>query len=196
MAHARRIFAALAVFGLALTGCGSESPEAARDRPGLDALREYRSLRVPTEAPDPVAVSIPAIGIDGPLTRTGLNDDRTLEVPDFGDMSWFAGGVAPGDPGPAAILGHVDTRRGPDVFYRLHELRPGDTITVTAKGDKSLTFVVDRVEQHAKAKFPTKKVWLPTAKPQLRLITCGGEFDRAERSYRDNVIAFASLRHE
>lgn len=45
-------------------------------------------------------------------------------------MSWFAKGTAPGDPGPAVILGHVDTRSGPDVFYRLHELSKGDKITV------------------------------------------------------------------
>lgn len=198
--------ASLAAAALLLAGCdlgddpgagGGSGPgrAATTDSPDkLNAVRGYRSLRASDPAPAPVAVSIPAIGIDGPLSKTGLNDDRTLEVPEYGSMSWFDKGTAPGEPGPAAILGHVDTRKGPDVFHLLHELSKGDEIAVKSKSDKSFVFVVDRVEQHAKKRFPTEVVWLPSAEPQLRLITCGGEFNRAERSYRDNVIVFASLR--
>lgn len=210
MTRTPRLLAALAALALLLTGCAQgEDPGAGGGGSGpgraattdsvpapdkLDAVRGYRSLRAPEPAPAPVAVSIPAIGIDGPLSKTGLNDDRTLEVPQYGNMSWFEKGTAPGEPGPAAILGHVDTRKGPDVFHRLHELSKGDEITVKSKGDRSFVFVVDRVEQHAKKRFPTEVVWLPSAEPQLRLITCGGEFNRSARSYRDNIIVFASLR--
>jgi sortase (surface protein transpeptidase) len=160
---------------------------------GLDAVRRYRSVREQERAAAPAAIAIPALGIEDQLTRTGLNEDRTLEVPDFGDISWFAGGTVPGDPGPAAILGHVDSRTGPDVFFRLHELAAGDEVTVTDEDGVARTFVVDRVEQHAKDEFPTESVWLPTPDAELRLITCGGDFDTRERSYRDNIIVFASL---
>ncbi|MGH3949824.1 MAG: class F sortase [Pseudonocardiaceae bacterium] len=187
----------LALLGGCSAGAGEESGDSIAAIPlpeGLDPVRDHRSVRVQELAADPTSVSIPALDIDGPLTKTGLNDDRTLEIPEFGDMSWFERGVTPGDPGPAAILGHVDTRSGPDVFYRLHELTPGDEIIVESEDGESLTFVVNRVEQHAKETFPTEAVWLPTSKPELRLITCGGDFDNRERSYRDNVIAFASLK--
>ncbi|WP_317492968.1 class F sortase [Haloechinothrix sp. LS1_15] len=185
----------------ACAGGGDRSPDtgaaagstAVADSPDLDAARDYRSAREPESVGDPVAVSIPAIGVDGPLTRTGIDDDRELEVPDFGDMSWYEDGTAPGAPGPAAILGHVDTRDGPDVFYRLHELEPGDAVVVDTENGESLEFVIDRVEQHPKDEFPTEKVWLPSAEPRLQLITCGGEFDRDAESYRDNIIAFATL---
>ncbi|MBA0127115.1 class F sortase [Haloechinothrix sp. YIM 98757] len=192
-----------ALLALALTSCGSgndagagaataDESNAIPAPSGLDAAREYRSVREADPVADPVAVAIPAIDVDGPLTRTGI-DDRELEVPDFGDMSWFESGTAPGDPGPAAILGHVDTRKGPDVFYRLHELEPGDSVVVDTADGESLEFVIDRVEQHDKDEFPTENVWLPGSEPRLHLITCGGEFDRSAGSYRDNVIAFATL---
>ncbi|MPZ00725.1 MAG: class F sortase [Actinophytocola sp.] len=206
MARRHRIIAPIIGLLLLLAGCcddaatdqqaGGDSPAgtAAAAPPDLDALKSYRAVRTPESVPDPVAIDIPAIDVNGKLTKTALNSDRTLEVPEFGDMSWFAKGSAPGEPGPAAILGHVDNKQGPDVFYRLKDMSQGDKITVTAKGGKKLVFVVDRVEQHAKKKFPTEKVWLPTAKPELRLITCGGEFNRNRDSYRDNIIVFASLR--
>ncbi|GAA5122776.1 class F sortase [Haloechinothrix salitolerans] len=207
MKRGHRILAPIIGLLLLLAGCAGEANPAdqraggdsaagtaAAAAPNLDAVKSYRAVRTPDSVPEPVAINIPAIGVSGKLTQTGLNKDRTLEVPEFGDMSWFANGAAPGEPGPAAILGHVDSKTGPDVFYRLREMSPGDKITVTAKGGEKLVFVVDRVEQHAKKKFPTEKVWLPTAKPELRLITCGGEFNRNRDSYRDNIIVFASLR--
>lgn len=197
-----RILPLLAVLAL-LAGCAStqanqhSGPERSTAAPeasaGSDALRSYRSVREPDAAAGPASVSIPAIGVKGPLTKTGIEKDRTLQVPEFGKMSWYTGSAKPGDPGPAAILGHVDTREGPDVFYRLHELSRGDRIVVGTRDGDKLTFVVDRLEQHRKDRFPTEKVWLPGSEPQLRLITCGGDFDRAERSYRDNIIVFASL---
>jgi len=203
MARRHRILAPFVGLLLLLTACGGDDDQSTTDSPGntttgpsLGAVESYRSVRVPESVPEPVAVSIPAIDVSGPLTETGLNKDRSLEVPEFGELSWFAEGAAPGEPGPAAILGHVDTESGPDVFYRLRELSTGDRVIVTVKGGKKLVFVVGRVEQHAKTRFPTEKVWLPTAEPELRLITCGGEFDQSRDSYRDNIIAFASLHEE
>ena len=50
-----------------------------------------------------------------------------------------------------------------------------------------------RVEQYSKDTFPTERVYGDIDHAGLRLITCGGEFDRAARSYRDNVVVYASL---
>lgn len=203
MARRHRILAPIVGLLLLVTACGGDNDQSTRDNPGnttagpsLGAVESYRSVRVPESVPEPVAVSIPAISVSGPLTETGLNDDRSLEVPEFGELSWFAEGAAPGEPGPAAILGHVDNKSGPDVFYRLRQLSTGDRVIVTVESGEKLVFVVGGVERHAKTKFPTEKVWLPTAEPELRLITCGGEFDQSRDSYRDNIIAFASLHEE
>jgi LPXTG-site transpeptidase (sortase) family protein len=98
--------------------------------------------------------------------------------------------VAPGDPGPALIAGHVDSRTGPAVFYRLHQLGAGDVVQVQ-RGGRWLSFRVVSTEQYAKDEFPTDKVYRPTPGPELRLITCGGEFNHARRSYRDNIVIYA-----
>jgi sortase (surface protein transpeptidase) len=107
---------------------------------------------------------------------------------------WYAPGTRPGDPGSAVILGHVDSKRGPAVFYRLRELRRGDLVEVTGADGTSVRFAVDRVEQFDKRRFPTDEVYYPTLTPELRLVTCGGEFDATAGHYRSNIIVFATRR--
>ncbi len=146
---------------------------------------------------EPTRVLVPSIGVDAEVIRLGLNPDRTLEVPsDFSQAGWWTGGSMPGEDGPAVVAGHVDSRSGPAVFFRLRELTPGDIITLADDEGQQVRFVVDRVEQHPKDDFPTDAVYGPTEEPTLRLITCGGSFDRSVRSYRDNIVVFATLAEE
>jgi sortase (surface protein transpeptidase) len=159
----------------------------------------------PTEAADepadrvaePVSVSVPAIDVRSDLLTLGLNDDGTVEVPPLGrddQAGWYEPGPAPGAVGPAVILGHVDSAEwGPGVFFDLGALTEGDEIRVGRADGTVAVFAVDRVERHPKDDFPTIEVYGNTDDPQLRLITCGGDFDGAARSYEDNVIVFASL---
>ena len=93
--------------------------------------------------------------------------------------------------GPAVLAGHVDSTAGPAVFWRLRDLAPGDEVLVDRADGTTARFTVTRVERHPKDAFPTDEVYGPTTGAELRLITCGGEFDRAARSYRDNVVVFA-----
>jgi len=142
----------------------------------------------------PVRLAIPAIGVATRLVRLGLEPDGAKQVPgDFGAAGWFAGGPAPGQLGPAVIAGHVDSRTGPAVFYRLRDLRPGDRVEVLRADGSLARFAVERVGQYPKARFPTDDVYYPTLTPRLRLVTCGGSFDREAHSYRSNVIVFAKL---
>jgi sortase (surface protein transpeptidase) len=117
-----------------------------------------------------------------------------MQVPgDFATAGWFAGGPAPGQLGPAVIAGHVDSRIGPAVFYRLRDLRPGDRIGVVRADGSRLGFVVEQARSYPKAAFPTGAVFGPVPSAALRLITCAGDFDRARGSYRDNLVVFARL---
>ena len=147
--------------------------------------------------PEPVSVSVPAIGVTSDLLRLGLNDDDTVEVPPLGpddQAGWYERGPAPGAIGPAVLLGHVDSaEHGPGVFFELGALQPGDAVEVTRTDGSVAVFSVDRVETHPKDDFPTIEAYGNTPDAQLRLITCGGDFDSSVRSYEDNVIVFATL---
>ena len=141
----------------------------------------------------PVRVEIPAIGVSSSLVRLGLNPDRTMEVPgDFQVAGWFTGAPQPGQLGPAVIAGHVDSRTGPAVFYRLRDLRPGDQIRVVRADRRVVRFKVDSLASYPKQSLPPDAVYGATTTPALRLITCAGTFDRSSRSYRDNLVVSAT----
>ncbi|UUI66496.1 class F sortase [Cellulomonas wangsupingiae] len=142
----------------------------------------------------PVRLQIPAIGVDSELMRLGLQDDGTLEVPPAGfPAGWYDGAPTPGELGPAVIAGHVDWASGPGVFYELANLAVGDEIRVTRTDGTAPVFQVTAVEEHPKDQFPTDAVYGDIDHAGLRLITCGGEWDRTVRHYEANVVVFAEL---
>jgi sortase (surface protein transpeptidase) len=141
----------------------------------------------------PVRVEVPAIGVSSPLVRLGLNQDGTMQVPGDDQVAgWFTGGPQPGQLGPAVIAGHVDSRTGPAVFYRLRDLRPGDQIRVVRADRRVVRFRVDSLASYPKQSLPGEEVYGATTAPVLRLITCAGTFDRAQRSYRENLVVSAT----
>lgn len=145
----------------------------------------------------PVSVDIPSIAARSTLVPLGIDARGALQVPPVQtpmQAGWFTGAPTPGEVGPALIVGHVDGNRQPGIFYRLDDLRPGDPILVRRADNTTALFAVEQVEQVAKANFPTARVYGNTDAADLRLITCGGSFDPAARSYRDNIIVFAALR--
>jgi sortase (surface protein transpeptidase) len=152
-----------------------------------------------TPVPPPVHLDIPRIGVDTALIPLGLNEDGTVMVPPVDPRApagWYRHLAAPGEPGPAVLLGHVDSYRGPAVFSRLAELRPGDGLSVRRADGSVVAFVVESVRTHPKSEFPTEAVYGQTDSSVLRLITCGGAFDRAQRTYLSNVIVYAVLAAE
>lgn len=169
----------------------TSAPVAVDASDGPDAPADPQAPQEPSVAA-PVRVVIPAIDVDAELVALGLNDDNSMEVPNFGLAGWYEPGPRPGAPGPAVIAAHVDSVAGPDVFYRLRELGQGDEITVELSDGEEAIFEVDRSEQQRKDDLPVDRIWNDTDDVVLRLITCGGEFDRSQRSYESNVIVYAS----
>jgi hypothetical protein len=168
-------------------GAGGAPPVERPDRPdGAPAFV------VPAPSP-PVRVEIPAIGVDSDLVDLGLEPDGAMEAPaDYDRAGWFTPGPEPGQPGPAVIAGHVDSQAGPAVFHRLRDLAPGDEVRVHRQDGSVVTFTVTGRRRYPKDAFPTDAVYGPVPGPELRLITCGGDFDRAEREYQDNVVVYAT----
>lgn len=141
----------------------------------------------------PVRIGIPALGIHTRLI--GLRKERSgaLQVPeDAQQAGWYSQGFAPGDDGPAVIVGHVDSYRGPGIFHRLETMAEGELISIRRADGSLAVFQVQSVESYAKRDFPTERVYRGDGEPGLRLVTCGGEFDRGAGSYLNNVVVYAS----
>jgi Sortase domain len=142
----------------------------------------------------PVTLSIPAIGLNVPLSQLGLNSNGTVEVPtNFQEPGWYRFGPSPGQLGSAVILGHVDSYLGPAVFFKLRTLRPGDQVEVALANGVTTHFVVREVAMYAKAQFPTVLVYGSHGYSGLQLVTCGGVFDTQTRHYLSNVVVYTSL---
>ena len=106
---------------------------------------------------------------------------------------WFTGSPTPDEHGPAVIAAHVDWNHAPGVFFHLRDLEPGAEVAVDRADGTTARFEVLEVEQYPKDAFPTERVYGDIDHAGLRLITCGGSFDRTARSYRDNVVVYAGL---
>jgi sortase (surface protein transpeptidase) len=130
--------------------------------------------------------------MDTALERLGRAPDGTVEVPRrWSRAGWYAEGARPGQSGSAVVLGHLDSPTGPAVFARLSTLRRGDQVVVARADRTAATFVVEEVRHHDRDRFPTVDVYFPTARPTLRLVTCGGRYVKSAGGYQQNVIVFA-----
>ncbi|WP_067461351.1 class F sortase [Actinomadura macra] len=185
------IGAALVLFGLARGG----PPDVPGGGPS--GTSSVTRAAAPMARSSPVRIRIPAIGVDAPVLSLGLNADGTVQEPSLKQpwlTSWYNGGAAPGERGPAAFYGHVDSRAsGPAVFYELGHLKRGARVEVLRQDGRTAIFQITSIEQVPKSRFPTERVYGRTSDPTIRVMTCGGEFDPVKRSYKDNIIAYGVL---
>jgi Sortase domain len=193
IAGAVLILAGTAAVGVAF-GSQMHAPQPPRSQAGVTG----GSSRGPSLARSlPVSVHIPAIGVDSSLLHLGLNADGTVQVPsvtkDAGQAAWYKYSATPGQIGSSVIEGHVDSVRGPAVFFRLGALHRGDTIDVKLADGVTAVFRVTGVREYAKTRFPAKTIYGATNFAALRLITCGGAFDYATGHYLSSTVVFASL---
>ncbi|MCB8905476.1 MULTISPECIES: class F sortase [unclassified Streptomyces] len=163
-------------------------------RPAAGAERD-RPVPRPLPASDAARIRIPAIGIDVSLVPLELDGAGALRPPPATAPTvagWYADGTAPGAPGTAVVAGHVDTPLGPAVFHRLDSLSRGAGIEIDRVDGRTALFTVDAVELHPKDRFPDDKVYGGSGRPELRLITCGGEWS-SDTGYRANTVVYATL---
>lgn len=156
------------------------------------AVPAFHSVRTYQQVALPVRLRIPSQHIDTPLERLGQARDGTIAAPSGWQVAgWYDQGPRPGQRGPAVIVGHVDSRSGPAVFFRLSALRSGDAVYVDREDGSTARFLVTGRRQVPKNHFPADVVYSPTLRTSLLLMTCGGILDHATGHYRDNVIISA-----
>jgi hypothetical protein len=176
---------------------GPPSPAAAAYLPPVPAPGSV--FAAPLGGSQPVRIDIPDVDIHAVLVRVGLQADGSVGVPPLDQAqkaAWYDGSPSPGQAGPSIIDAHVDSRetkgfRG--AFYNLGEVQPGEQVQVTRSDHVVATFTVDSVQQAPKSAFPTSRVYGSVPYAALRLITCGGDFDYARGTYKDNTIVYAHM---
>jgi hypothetical protein len=147
-----------------------------------------------TERSTPTELQIPGIGLRVSLSTLGLNLDGTVQVPsNVQQPGWYRLGPSPGQLGSAVILGHVDSYRGPAVFFKLRSLVAGDPINVNLADGTSVQFKVTFVSTYLKSNFPDQAVYGPHGFSGLQLVTCGGTFDAHTGHYLSNIVVYSSL---
>lgn len=148
---------------------------------------QVRSAPVPTPQPAPQPlppdrISIPRIGVGWPVVL-GDNDN----LPRFRAVGWFMGSGWPGTPGNMVLFGHLGGRNG--TFMRLHELRPGDELSVfTAAGVARY-----RVREMHETTPDDVAVLAPTSGATATLITCSGPWDPVAQTNQRRLIVSADL---
>ncbi|MFC8262532.1 class F sortase [Streptomyces sp. NPDC057291] len=170
------------------------APAAAPPAPSAAVSPSPTGLFMPRS--NPTKLQIPSIAVNAPFTPLTIGASGHLNAPpphDTNLVGWYKGGVTPGERGAAIVAGHVDTTTGPAVFLQLQFVKQGATVDITRADGSVATFKVDSVEKFSKASFPNDLVYADTPNAQLRLITCGGTYDRKAKDYKDNVVVFAHL---
>lgn len=205
-----RLLTALA-WALLLLGLWLWGREATDVRPGEStaARGDVAAVGRPAGGPLPPAaeplrgalprrVDIPELGVRAPVVARGLDARGAIDPPPYdqaGVVGWYAAGVRPGAVGAALMVGHVDTETRPAVFYKLSTLEAGGTIRIARDDGGVAEFTVDDVAVVPRDRFDAHQAYgvREPGRAELRLITCGGTFDRATRSYTANVIVSAYL---
>ena len=176
MARPGRVVLAGAVTGLLLVAFG----------------KSYQTASKTTGSVVPQSIDIPSIDVEAPLMKLGLSKDGEVELPPYEKpklAGWYTGSAVPGDKGASVIIGHVDTKTAPAVFFKLRQIRKGEIVKVERSDGKVVKYKVDSIEQVSKEHFPAKRVYVEDG---LKLVTCGGKFDYAKGEYDDNIIVYAS----
>lgn len=140
---------------------------------------------------------IPAIEVNAPVEPVSVLPGGQLEVPkknQWEGVGWFEKGPQPGARGSAVIDGHLDRPGGvPAVFWRLHELHPGDTVQIVSASGKTLHFRVKAVQTYRPQDAPINKIFTDTSGTYLNLITCAGEWIAAEHQTSLRLVVYTTL---
>ncbi len=200
----RQAFSAVGIIllaiGLGMTlvsvASGVDSYTSSATRAVREVLETF-DLKEPMSYATPMRLRIPDIYVDTNFVELGLQENGEVEVPEgYEEVGWYTKGPTPGELGPAVVLGHVDSYKGPGVFLSLGQLRPGDYVYVDREDGTTATFRVTELERYDRSEFPKEKVYGNIDHAGLRLITCSGTFNRDAQEYNRVLVVYAVLVEE
>ncbi len=148
-------------------------------------------LATAVDAPTPATIEIESLEIEAPIVPVGIDADGAFDLPPGNEAGWYRFGPAPGAEGSAVLAAHVDWNGEPGAFFTLHEAEGGERLSVVYDDGSIVEFEIVSIEEYSKTELPLEELFTRDGEPQLALITCGGDFDRATRSYESNVVVIA-----
>jgi hypothetical protein len=190
----------LPLIAVVLVGCGA--PAASHD----DVAGAPAPAAKSVSGILPTAIRIPSLGVDShdPWAALGLQPSGEVEVPSVHQPAtpgWYCpsgvgagcGAPVPGETGPAVVLAHIDGDHKPGLFYKLAQLKVGAQVEIDRADDQTAVFRITRVQTLDKDDFPSQSVYGNTKGPEIRLISCGGRYDAANKRFLDQIIAWGQL---
>ncbi len=164
-------------------GAGFETTPSDRDRLGAPLTSDVMGDSWPQ------SLVIPSIPVQARIEAVRATPDGALDVPRLPEeVGWYRDGPLPGAPGDAVIDGHLDSPKGPAIFWRLGELRPGSRLEIVTRKGQRLRFRVDRLDTYPVSQ-PPADLFMTSGARRLTLITCAGSWDGSDYSQRLLVTA-------
>ncbi|MGD6960798.1 class F sortase [Fictibacillus phosphorivorans] len=208
----KKVLGGLLLIGLLITGCSA--PEDTKNNKASETIKEGQEqekevksssteltppeglkLKADTEGIIPTRIEIPSLNINTEIEKVGRLENGQMGVPKGMDtVGWFSDGVKPGSPGNAVMAGHVDSKSGPAVFYKLEELESGDDVIVKDQDGKKLTFEVTGKEKYNRKTAPVEKIFDYAYGSKLNLITCTGTFNVDEGTHEERLVIYTELK--
>jgi sortase (surface protein transpeptidase) len=144
---------------------------------------------------EPINISIPSINVQTGIHEVGLLENGSLETPQVmsGLVGWYEKSPTPGEIGPSVLVGHVDTYKGPSVFWNLGNLQNGDVIQIARVDNSIVEFIVTKKVVYDQSFFGTDEVYGNIEYAGLRVITCGGAYNHITGRYSHNTVIFAEV---
>ena len=138
---------------------------------------------------------ISKIGVSAPFSVKAVSTDGQMPNPNgpedvayYDFAQWPGLGGVPGKGGNVVVAGHVDyINYGPAVFWRLHELAPGDTVEIDMADGTKATYKIEFNKQIDASSADWTPIVEATADESITLITCGGEFSAGHYTNRQII---------
>lgn len=105
--------------------------------------------------------------------------------------AWLEDGHSPGEMGNAILNGHIRWKKVAGVFSVLSDMVPGEKIAVTYADGSVAYFAVESMDIFTIDDWPEWVMEINSGDVRMTLITCHGEWNRAEGTSNERVVVVA-----
>jgi hypothetical protein len=146
---------------------------------------------------DPRYIRIPEINVFARIKNLGIDSSGAVDAPhNIYDAGWYNGSARPGSKvGSSLILGHVSGWTAPGVFKKASNLKPGMQFEIEKGSGEKIKYEVNRTETIPVEQVDMSKVLSTetSGEHDLKLMTCGGKYDKNTKTFKDRVIVYAKI---